>query len=84
MSIESLNAHSTDWTRSILDSEVATVPYTRAAGFRGVYVGTSGNITVTKPNGVAQQYKNLAAGIYHPIAGIGISAATALDIVAGW
>lgn len=48
---------------------------------RGIYVGVSGNVTVTHPDGSSATYVNLAAGIWHPIGATHVTAATATDIL---
>lgn len=35
---------------------------------RGIYVGTTGDLKVTKVNGDIMDYPNIAAGVIHPIA----------------
>lgn len=49
---------------------------------RGLYVGVTGNVTVTlAESGDSVQFVNLAAGIIHPINATHVTAATATDIV---
>jgi len=48
---------------------------------RGIYVGVSGNITVTTDGGDSVEFTNLAAGVIHPIAATHVTAATATGIV---
>ena len=50
---------------------------------RWLYVGTSGNVTVTLLNGESVEYLSLAAGVFHPIACTHVTAATATGIVGG-
>lgn len=72
----------TDWTRP------AQGAFTITAGagalshvVRGIFVGVSGNVTVTTLNGESVQFTNLAAGVVHPIAATHVTAATATGIV---
>ncbi len=48
---------------------------------RGLYVGVTGNVTVTHPDGTSVQYVGLAAGVIHPISATKVTAATATSIV---
>ena len=48
-----------------------------------LYIGVTGNITVKKWDGTTQVYSNIAAGVYHPIHSIAITAATATNMVWG-
>ncbi len=78
----SYGIHSTDWIRP---AQGAMVIVPGPAAFyhtlRGIYVGTAGDVTVTLPSGESVQFKNLAAGVIHPIAATRITAATAADII---
>lgn len=49
--------------------------------FRSLYVGVTGNVTVTHPDGTTVQYLNIAAGVYHPIGGTHVTEATAAGLV---
>lgn len=79
----------TDWTRPAQDAVAVTAGASQVTNtaadkkpFRGLYVGVSGNVTVTMPSGASVQFVSLAAGIVHPIAGTHVTAATATSIVA--
>lgn len=48
---------------------------------RGIYVGSSGNITITDLGGNSVQFIGLATGVIHPIQATAITAATAGSIV---
>lgn len=49
---------------------------------RGIYVGVTGNITVTDPDGVTSaQFVGIAAGVIHPIQANALTAATATSVV---
>jgi hypothetical protein len=49
---------------------------------RGIYVGASGNVTVTLVgSGQSVQFVGLAAGVIHPIAASHVTAATATGIL---
>ncbi len=72
----------TDWTRP------ATGAFTISAGatalpviIRGLYVGVTGNVTVTLAGGDSVQFTNIAAGVVHPICASHVTAATATGIV---
>jgi hypothetical protein len=76
------NPGTTDWTMP------AQGAFTITAGagalstpIRGLYVGVSGNVTVTHMDGTSVQYTNIAAGVVHPIAATHVTAATATGIV---
>lgn len=86
-----LSPHTTDWTRPIIDSIDVTPSNDLIVDhdgdpvvFRGIYVGTGGDVTVVTYGRHVQEYKNLVAGVWHPIAGRKITAATASDIIVGW
>ena len=52
---------------------------------RAIMVGTAGDVTVlAADDSAAVVLKNLAAGIWHPISPKKITAATALDVLAGY
>jgi hypothetical protein len=50
--------------------------------FRGVYVGATGNVTVKLIDGTAVQFVGALTGSVIPVRGIGVSAATASNLVA--
>ncbi len=89
MASNAYNPNSADWTRPTQDAVVVSAGASQVTNtngdntpFRGIYVGVSGNVTVTHISGASVQYVGLAAGIIHPIAGTKITAATATSIVA--
>lgn len=76
------NPHSTDWTRPAFGAFTITagadpLPETT----RGIYVGASGNVTLTMESGESVQFVALAAGVVHPFACTHVTAATATGIV---
>lgn len=74
--------HGTDWTRPAQGAFTITAGAAALAHtIRGIYVGVSGNVTVTLPSGDSVQFTNLAAGVIHPIAATHVTAATATGIV---
>lgn len=81
--MSNLNPFSADWTKPITGGFSITASanaLTRPT--RGIYVGGSGNVTVTlSENGESVQFTNLAAGIIHPIAATHVTAATATGIL---
>lgn len=53
---------------------------------RGIYVGTSGDVSITMADGSGGTLPNLAAGVWHPIMGIlrvNTSGTDAADIFVG-
>lgn len=85
---QTYNPSDTSWTRPAQGAITVTAGASRltdAAGaaltLRGLYVGVSGNATVTLPDGSSVEFTNLAAGVVHPIAATHVTAATATGIV---
>lgn len=83
------NPADTSWTRSVQDAVAVTAGASQItntngdkAPFRGLYVGGSGNVTVTHISGASVQYVALVAGVIHSIGGTHVTAATATSIVA--
>lgn len=81
-------AHGPAWTRPAQGAISITAGAARLTDgdgdpltIRGLYVGGSGDVTVTHPDGSSVQYVGLAAGIVHPIAATHVTAATATGIV---
>lgn len=48
---------------------------------RGIYAGSSGNITITDRGGNSIQFVGIATGVIHPIQAVAITAATAGSLV---
>ena len=48
---------------------------------RGIYAGSSGNITITDLGGNSVQFVSIATGVIHPIQATAITAATAGSLV---
>lgn len=69
----------------IMQSGSVTLDVDYGVNARWLFVGATGNVTVKKWDGTTQLYGNLAAGVCHPIASIGIlsSGTTATGIVWG-
>lgn len=63
----------------VVTDDSATIQKTR-----GLYVGTSGDVRVTMAGGHTVTYKNLSAGIIHPIEVVAVKSTgtTATDILA--
>jgi hypothetical protein len=76
------NPDGTDWTRPAQGAFTITAGASALSHtIRGIFVGVSGNVTVTLPSGDSVQFTNLAAGVVHPIAATHVTAATATGIV---
>jgi len=77
-----LPSHGSSWIRPAQYAFVITAGASALAHpIRGIYVGVSGDITVTTDGGDSVQFTNLAAGVIHPIAATHVTAATATGIV---
>ncbi|MGX7703800.1 spike base protein, RCAP_Rcc01079 family [Methylobacterium sp. Gmos1] len=65
-------------TNPVSDTAAVTagVDFASSAGFNAVYVGGTGTLIVVEASGNIATYANVAAGIWHPIQGKGIAAAT--------
>lgn len=78
----SFNPNTTDWTRPACDGFAITAgPSKLEHVTRGLYVGTSGDVTVTFIDGSSVTLENLAAGVIHPVAVTHVTAATATGII---
>lgn len=76
------NPYSQDWTRPAGAAFAITASANDLSHItRGLYVGTAGDVTVTLEIGDSVTFKNLAAGVIHPIACVKVTAATATDIL---
>lgn len=76
------NPATTDWTRPAVAGFTITAGASPLAHVtRGIYVGTTGDITVTLQNGDSLELTNIAAGVVHPLACTHVTAATAGGIV---
>lgn len=77
-----LPSHGTATIRPAQYAFVITASATALAHpIRGLYVGVSGDVTVTMDGGGSIQFTNLAAGVIHPISCTHVTAATATGIV---
>jgi argininosuccinate synthase len=74
--------HGTGWVRPV-GNGFAISPSANALPHitRGLYVGVSGNVTVTLLGGQSVTFAGLAAGAVHPIACTHVTAATATGII---
>lgn len=83
-----LNYGSDDWVKPIQDIAEVTAGASKLDTFptRGLYLGTAGDLTVTLIDGTSVTLKNMAAGVWHPIAVTHVTAAAngAADILAGY
>lgn len=83
-SVHQRQAEHNTW-QSGLDAEAITVsPVVFDQPTRGVYVGTTGNITVTMASGNSVSFNNVQNGTFLPIAIKALTAATASNVVAVW
>lgn len=48
---------------------------------RALYVGATGDVTVVMANGNTITFADLAAGVFHPLQVVRVTAATATDII---
>lgn len=67
---------------SVTKSDTNDLAYTS----RGVYIGTTGNLAVIMDGGQSVVFKNLAAGMMHPmrVTRVLSTGTTAVDILAVW
>jgi hypothetical protein len=67
---------------SITPSDTVNLTYTT----RGIYVGVAGDVVAVMQSGAVLTFKNLAAGVIHPIAAsrINSTGTAATDIVGVW
>ena len=68
----------TAWTRPAQDAATVSASATAIPNgpTRGIYLGTSGDVTVTFVDGSTATFVGLAAGVIHPLA---VTHVTALD-----
>ena len=78
----------TDWVKPALNAASATKSDTAnlAHPSRGIYVGTAGDVHVLTTGGDEVTFKNLAAGMVHPISVLRVynTDTHAVDIVMIW
>jgi hypothetical protein len=76
-------SHGTDWTKPAVGAFAITASASALAHCtRGIYVGTSGDLTVTMKSGESVEFVGLAAGVIHPIACTHVTAiTTAADVL---
>jgi hypothetical protein len=88
MTVDSRNPFSTDWTRPIRRAYTAAASADPLANgeCRAIYLGTAGDVTVTGVDGVSWTMKNLAAGVWHPVAATHVTtlANSAADCMVGY
>ena len=70
----------------IVQKAVDITPGTSYDESQFLYLGASGNVVVTQPDGTTTTYTDLAAGYWHPIASTNIvsSGTTATNMKAGY
>lgn len=80
----SFNPADSSWTRPGGDAVAITPSASEITDgpTRGLYVGVTGNVTVTFIDGSSVEFTNLAAGVIHPLSVTHVTAATATGIVA--
>lgn len=77
-----------DRMESVIDpvkgGEAVTTGVAFAKTSTGIYVGGSGDVTVTMLDGESLTFTGLSAGVIHPIRATVVTAATATNILALW
>lgn len=77
--------HTAESANAASEVDISAGPVTFNSPTRGVYVGTAGDLVAIMASGVQITFKNLAAGVEHPLSLKGIQSladgTTAQDIV---
>lgn len=61
------------WTIPIRSATATSASATEFDECRALYLGTAGDVTVTFYGGATATFKNLVAGVFHPIACIAVT-----------